>query len=67
MPGWHYWGNFCMSEKQNGRQMLPGKLNNDYNFPNKTLIRDSGVKLYVFNIKEYNGTYMYFEWLLSRQ
>ena len=26
-----------MSKKQNGRQMLPVKLNNDYNFPNKSL------------------------------
>ena len=26
-----------MSEKQNGRQMLPVKLNNDYNFLNKAL------------------------------
>ena len=49
-----------MSEKQNGRQMLPVKLNNDYmyNFLNKAL-RDliMVAKLYVFNIKEYNGTY----------
>ena len=28
-------GENCYKQKQNGRQMLPGKLNNDYNFPNK--------------------------------
>ena len=50
-------GNFVLREKQNGRQMLPGKLNNDYNFPNKALRELIMVSNYVFNIKEYNGTY----------
>ena len=46
-----------MSEKQNGRQMLPGKLNNDYKFPNKSLRDLILVSNYMFlisrNIMEY--------------
>ena len=39
-----------MSEKQNGRQMLPGKLNNDYYFPNTSLRDLILVANYIFLI-----------------
>ena len=42
--------NFIMSKKQNGRQMLPGKLNNVYNFPNKSLRDLILVSNYMFSI-----------------
>ena len=39
-----------MSEKQNGHQMLPVKLNNDYNFLNEALRDLIMVANYMFSI-----------------
>ena len=50
VPDWHSWGKFIMSKKQNGRQMLPGKLNNVYNFPNKSFRDLILVSNYMFSI-----------------
>ena len=47
---WHSWGKFIMRKKQNGHQMLPGKLNNVYNFPNKSLRDLILVSNYMFSI-----------------
>ena len=43
-------GKFIMSKKQNGRQMFPEKLNNVYNFPNKSLRDLILVSNYMFSI-----------------
>ena len=43
-------GKFIMSKKQNGRQMLPVKLNNVYIFPNKSLRDLILVSNYMFSI-----------------
>ena len=50
VPDWHAWGKFIMSKKQNGRQMLPWKLNNVYNFPNISLRDLILVSNYMFSI-----------------
>ena len=50
VPDWHSWGKKIMSEKKNGHQMLPVKLNNDYNFLNKTLRDLIMVENYMFSI-----------------
>ena len=42
--------NLLWAKKQNGRQMLPGKLNNVYNFPNKSLRDLILVSNYMFSI-----------------
>ena len=44
-------GKNCMNEKQNGHQMLHGKLNNDYNFPDKSLRDLILVSNYMFSIQ----------------